>query len=206
MAGERSLSTDVQTKLCRDIIRCVNFSALKHKDQRRKDENQTPYVNHVIGVAYILTNEAGVSDVSVIQAALLHDTIEDTDTSFYELQAEFGEDVASLVQELTDDKSLSKEERKHQQIMNSSKSSYRAKLVKLADKLYNLRDLRRAIPVGWTKERVDEYFQWAAQIYHYDNRNKSEFFGLFYITLFIFVSYFAGLYFFSIEFKYTNYI
>ncbi|KAK0067233.1 guanosine-3 5-bis(diphosphate) 3-pyrophosphohydrolase MESH1 [Biomphalaria pfeifferi] len=164
MAGEKSASLDVQGKLCRDIIRCANFAALKHKDQRRKDEIQTPYVNHVIGVAYILTNEAGISDISVIQAALLHDTIEDTGTSFYELQAEFGEDVANLVKEVTDDKTLPKEERKLQQIVNASKSSYRAKLVKLADKLYNLRDLRRATPVGWSKERVDEYFRWASQV------------------------------------------
>ncbi|CAL1529063.1 unnamed protein product [Lymnaea stagnalis] len=165
MTGERSSQpVDPAAKVCKEIVRCVNFAAIKHKDQRRKDEAQSPYVNHVIGVAYILTSEAGVSDVSVIQAALLHDTVEDTNTSFYELQAEFGEDIANLVKELTDDKSLPAEERKKLQVIHAPKSSYRAKLVKLADKLYNLRDLRRSPPVGWSKERIQEYFQWAAQV------------------------------------------
>lgn len=165
MTGERSSQpVDPSAKVCKEIVRCVNFAALKHKDQRRKDEAQSPYVNHVIGVAYILTSEAGISDVSVIQAALLHDTVEDTNTSFYELQAEFGEDIANLVKELTDDKSLPAEERKKLQVVHAPKSSYRAKLVKLADKLYNLRDLRRSPPVGWSKERIQEYFQWAAQV------------------------------------------
>ncbi|XP_059173696.1 guanosine-3',5'-bis(diphosphate) 3'-pyrophosphohydrolase MESH1-like isoform X2 [Physella acuta] len=153
-----------QNKVCKEIIRCVNFAALKHKDQRRKDENQTPYVNHVIGVAYILTHEAGVCDIPIIQAALLHDTVEDTDTSIYEIQTEFGEDVANLVREVTDDKTLSKEERKRNQILHAPQSSNRAKLVKLADKLYNLRDLRRTTPQGWTQERVQEYFEWAAKV------------------------------------------
>uniref|UniRef100_A0A0B6ZFF8 Guanosine-3',5'-bis(diphosphate) 3'-pyrophosphohydrolase MESH1 n=1 Tax=Arion vulgaris TaxID=1028688 RepID=A0A0B6ZFF8_9EUPU len=155
---------DVGLKLSKEMIRCVNFAAIKHKDQRRKDEQQTPYVNHVIGVAYLLVSEGGVSDISVLQAALLHDTVEDTDTTFYELQAEFGEDIANLVKEVTDDKSLPKPDRKRLQIEHAAQSSHRAKLIKLADKLYNLRDLRRSTPVGWTSERVQEYFEWAAQV------------------------------------------
>ncbi|GFR93084.1 guanosine-3',5'-bis(diphosphate) 3'-pyrophosphohydrolase MESH1 [Elysia marginata] len=95
MAERNSSSQDeALSKVVKEIVRCTNFAALKHKDQRRKDKQQTPYVNHVIGVAHILVSEGGITDVSVIQAALLHDTVEDTDTSFYELQAEFGEDVA----------------------------------------------------------------------------------------------------------------
>ncbi|BFZ15421.1 hypothetical protein BsWGS_18460 [Bradybaena similaris] len=166
MASESNIeqNLDVQLKLSKEFIRCVNFAAIKHKDQRRKDEQQTPYVNHVIGVAYILISEGGVSDLSVIQAALLHDTLEDTNTTFYELHAEFGEDVANLVKELTDDKSLPKLERKRLQVVNAAQASYKAKLIKLADKLYNLRDLRRSVPVGWTPERVQEYFEWAAQV------------------------------------------
>ncbi|GFO20833.1 guanosine-3',5'-bis(diphosphate) 3'-pyrophosphohydrolase mesh1 [Plakobranchus ocellatus] len=164
--AERNSNTqdEAYAKIVKEIVRCTNFAAIKHKDQRRKDKQKTPYVNHVIGVAHILVSEGGISDVSVIQAALLHDTVEDTDTSFYELQAEFGEDVATLVKELTDDKSLPKAERKALQIAHAQHASYRAKLVKLADKLYNLRDLRRATPEGWTEERVQEYFEWAAQV------------------------------------------
>ncbi|RUS71035.1 hypothetical protein EGW08_021206 [Elysia chlorotica] len=165
MAERNSLSQDeALSKVVKEIVRCTNFAALKHKDQRRKDKQQTPYVNHVIGVAHILVSEGGISDVSVIQAALLHDTVEDTDTSFYELQAEFGEDVANLVKEMTDDKSLPKAERKALQISHAPQASHRAKLVKLADKLYNLRDLRRCTPESWTEERVQEYFEWASQV------------------------------------------
>uniref|UniRef100_A0A0P4WVQ1 Guanosine-3',5'-bis(diphosphate) 3'-pyrophosphohydrolase MESH1 n=1 Tax=Scylla olivacea TaxID=85551 RepID=A0A0P4WVQ1_SCYOL len=145
------------------IIRCVNFSAIKHRKQRRKDPQQTPYINHPIGVAYLLV-EAGVEDVDVLQAALLHDTVEDTDTSPQELQDVFGPRVAGLVAEVTDDKSLPSKERKRLQIVHAASASHEAKLVKLADKLYNLRDLERCTPMGWTNTRVKEYFKWAAQV------------------------------------------
>lgn len=145
------------------IIRCVNFSAVKHKDQRRKDPEKTPYINHPIGVAYLLV-EAGVEDVDVLQAALLHDTVEDTATSPQELQEAFGPRVAGLVAEVTDDKSLDYRERKRLQIVHTPHISREAKLVKLADKLYNLRDLERCTPQGWSETRVQEYFQWAAKV------------------------------------------
>lgn len=147
------------------LIKCVNFAALKHKNQKRKDSAGTPYINHPIGVAHILTDEAKIiDDINVIQAALLHDTVEDTDTTNDELRDVFGDDVAGLVAEATDDKSLPRDERKRLQIETASSHTPRARLVKLADKLYNLRDLRREAPVGWTKERVQEYFEWAAQV------------------------------------------
>lgn len=147
-----------------EIIRCSNFAAIKHKDQRRKDEEKTPYINHPIGVANILTEEAGIADVAVIQAALLHDTVEDTDTTFEEIQALFGEEVTGIVKEVTDEKNLPKLVRKQKQIEHAPHASYKAKLVKLADKLYNLRDLNRCTPVGWSQERVTEYFQWAHKV------------------------------------------
>ncbi|XP_071941359.1 guanosine-3',5'-bis(diphosphate) 3'-pyrophosphohydrolase MESH1-like [Antedon mediterranea] len=146
------------------LIECVNFAAIKHKDQRRKDQDATPYINHPIGVARILTNEAGITDTATIQAALLHDTIEDTNTTFEEIESAFGAEVRSIVAEVTDDKTLPKMERKRLQIENASKKSRKAKLVKLADKLYNLRDLERCTPVGWTRERVDDYFVWAGRV------------------------------------------
>ncbi|XP_033108566.1 guanosine-3',5'-bis(diphosphate) 3'-pyrophosphohydrolase MESH1-like, partial [Anneissia japonica] len=97
-------------------------------------------------------------------AALLHDTVEDTDTTFEEIEAAFGTEVKSIVAEVTDDKSLPKMERKRLQIENAPKKSMKAKLVKLADKLYNLRDLERSTPKGWTRERVDDYFLWAGRV------------------------------------------
>ncbi|XP_054466402.1 guanosine-3',5'-bis(diphosphate) 3'-pyrophosphohydrolase MESH1 [Anoplopoma fimbria] len=146
------------------LVETVNFAAEKHRSQRRKDPEGTPYINHPIGVARILSHEGGVSDIEVLQAALLHDTVEDTDTSLEELEAKFGPVVARIVQEVTDDKSLNKQERKRQQVEHAPHCSRQAKLVKLADKLYNLRDLNRSTPAGWTAERVQEYFVWAREV------------------------------------------
>jgi (p)ppGpp synthase/HD superfamily hydrolase len=141
--------------------KCMNFAALKHSTQRRKDSTATPYINHPIGVANILANEGDVIDLDVLMAALLHDTVEDTECSFEEIEEHFGESIRKIVEEVTDDKSLPKMERKRLQIEHAKTSSPKAKQVKLADKLYNLRDLQRETPVGWTKERADEYFKWA---------------------------------------------
>ncbi|KAF3420391.1 hypothetical protein E2986_10310 [Frieseomelitta varia] len=146
------------------IIKCVNFAAIKHKDQRRKDEQETPYINHPIGVANILIQEGNIHDPVVIIAALLHDIVEDTNTTFEEIENQFGTEVCNIVKEVTDDKSLPKAERKRLQIQNASKKSHKAKLINLADKLYNLRDLQRAIPVGWSQDRVKEYFKWSKAV------------------------------------------
>ncbi|KZC09867.1 PREDICTED: guanosine-3',5'-bis(diphosphate) 3'-pyrophosphohydrolase MESH1 [Dufourea novaeangliae] len=146
------------------VMKCVNFAAVKHKDQRRKDTEETPYINHPIGVANILIQEGNIYDPPVILAALLHDTVEDTDCTFEQIENEFGKEVCGIVREVTDDKSLPKAERKRLQIENASKRSYKAKLVTLADKLYNLRDIEKATPVGWTAERVKEYFKWSKAV------------------------------------------
>lgn len=143
---------------------CVNFAAIKHRDQRRSDREKTPYINHPIGVAYILTNEGDVTDLDVLMAAILHDTVEDTDTSFDEIEEHFGTTIKNIVMEVTDDKSLPKQERKRLQIEHALTSSPQAKLVKLADKLYNLRDLQRCTPSGWGSSRVSEYFVWAKKV------------------------------------------
>ncbi|KAM4744717.1 guanosine-3',5'-bis(diphosphate) 3'-pyrophosphohydrolase MESH1 [Anableps anableps] len=146
------------------LLETVNFAAKKHCKQRRKDPEGTPYINHPIGVARILSYEGGVTEIEVLQAALLHDTVEDTDTTPEELEDKFGTIVAQIVREVTDDKSLSKQERKRLQVEHAPHCSRQAKLVKLADKLYNLRDLNTSTPVGWSAERVQEYFVWAAEV------------------------------------------
>ncbi|XP_014245433.1 guanosine-3',5'-bis(diphosphate) 3'-pyrophosphohydrolase MESH1 isoform X2 [Cimex lectularius] len=153
-----------QNLLIPGLIKCVNFSAVKHKNQRRLDKEKTPYINHPIGVANILCEEGGISDPDVIMAAILHDTVEDTDTTFEEIEQHFGHHVRSIVKEVTDDKSLPKQRRKDLQIEHAKGSSYEAKLVKLADKLYNLRDLKRQTPEGWSDERVNEYFKWSSKV------------------------------------------
>lgn len=111
-----------------------------------------------------MTHEAGIKDLIVLQAALLHDTVEDTDTTFEELEKKFGISVTNVVREVTDDKNLPSEERKRLQIVHAPTSSREAKLVKLADKLYNLRDLCRGTPRGWSSKRCDEYFKWAKKV------------------------------------------
>uniref|UniRef100_A0A8C6G0C3 Guanosine-3',5'-bis(diphosphate) 3'-pyrophosphohydrolase MESH1 n=1 Tax=Moschus moschiferus TaxID=68415 RepID=A0A8C6G0C3_MOSMO len=130
------------------LLEAADFAARKHQRQRRKDPEGTPYINHPIGVARILTHEAGITDIVVLQAALLHDTVEDTDTTLDEVELHFGDQVRRLVEEVTDDKTLPKLERKRLQVEQAPQSSPGAKLVKLADKLYNLRDLNRCTPEG----------------------------------------------------------
>lgn len=113
------------------LLKAIDFAAIKHKDQRRKDPQQTrrilywleAYINHPIGVAFILSNEGDVSDLSILQAAVLHDTIEDTETTFQEIEKHFGPHVAAIVQECTDDKQKSKNERKEQQVQSAPSKS-----------------------------------------------------------------------------------
>jgi guanosine-3',5'-bis(diphosphate) 3'-pyrophosphohydrolase len=146
------------------IFDALQFAAHKHRDQRRKDMEASPYINHPIALANILWVEGGVHDPAVIKAALLHDTIEDTETTPEELKERFGRKVASIVDEVTDDKSLLKAERKRLQVEHAPHISREAKLVKLADKISNLRDLGASPPKTWPKSRVREYFDWAKSV------------------------------------------
>jgi guanosine-3',5'-bis(diphosphate) 3'-pyrophosphohydrolase len=148
----------------RFLFKALAFAAHKHKDQRRKDVEASPYINHPITLANILANEGRVTDVEVICAALLHDTVEDTDTTPEELEREFGQAIRSIVMEVTDDKTLPKAERKRQQIEHAAHASAKAKLVKLADKISNLRDVANHPPANWPLERRQEYFDWAKQV------------------------------------------
>eukprot|EP01095_Lingulamoeba_sp_RSL-Kostka_P005296 TRINITY_DN1662_c0_g1_i2.p1 TRINITY_DN1662_c0_g1~~TRINITY_DN1662_c0_g1_i2.p1 ORF type:complete len:216 (-),score=71.19 TRINITY_DN1662_c0_g1_i2:132-779(-) len=145
------------------IMKTANFAALKHVDQRRK-VGDVPYINHPIGVANIITEIGGLSDVKIIQGALLHDTVEDTDTTLDEIEEVFGSEIRKIVDEVTDNKDLSKDERKKHQIEHAPHCSYEAKCVKLADKLYNLRDLLKSPPSGWSKDRIIGYFVWSKAV------------------------------------------
>ena len=146
------------------VLRAVQFAAHKHTDQRRKDVRATPYINHPIALAEVLHTDGGVCDSRVIAAALLHDTIEDTETTYDELRGLFGEDVADTVVELTDTKFLGKEARKRLQVAKAGKSSAAAKQVKLADKICNLRDILASPPAGWSLGRRQTYFDWAKEV------------------------------------------
>ncbi len=147
------------------ILKAASFAAEKHRGQLRKDAGSTAYINHPLEVARILAEEGGVSDPEVIAAALLHDTIEDTETTEAELVANFGCRVASMVAEVTDDKSITdKAERKRLQTVHASRKSAGAALVKLADKTANIRDVGNRPAAGWSKERRLEYLRWAKQV------------------------------------------
>mmetsp|Transcript_49562 Transcript_49562/g.124619 ORF Transcript_49562/g.124619 Transcript_49562/m.124619 type:complete len:218 (-) Transcript_49562:68-721(-) len=146
------------------LLRTTDFAAVKHKNQRRKDKANTPYINHPVGVATLLSDVGGINDLNILQAALLHDTVEDTETTFEELTKEFGGKVTSIVKDVTDDKTLPKVERKIKQIEHSPHISYEAKCVKLADKLYNLRDILSSPPNGWSPQRCQGYFVWAERV------------------------------------------
>ncbi len=146
------------------ILRALEFAALKHRDQRRKDALASPYINHPIALANVLSREGGVTDPVVLAAALLHDTVEDTETTPAELREAFGEKIAGIVAEVTDDKDLPKAERKRLQIEYAAAISREAKLVKLADKICNVRDVADHPPAKWDLARRREYFDWAKMV------------------------------------------
>lgn len=146
------------------ILKAVDFAARKHRDQRRKNVEASPYINHPIELAKVLSNEGGFTSSDLLCAALLHDTIEDTQTSQEELLEQFGEEITRIVLEVTDDKILPKAERKRLQIEHAAGISYHAKLVKLADKICNLRDMTDSPPANWPMERRREYFDWSKQV------------------------------------------
>lgn len=145
------------------ILKAARFAADKHRDHRRKGAAAAPYINHTIEVAENLAHH-GVTDQEILAAALLHDTIEDTDTTPEEIGAAFGPRVQSLVEECTDDKRLPKEERKRLQIVHAPRKSPGAKQIKIADKISNLRGILEDPPVDWSPQRRLEYFQWAEKV------------------------------------------
>jgi guanosine-3',5'-bis(diphosphate) 3'-pyrophosphohydrolase len=146
------------------VVEALAFAAERHRDQRRKDSARTPYVNHPIALLRVLSLEAGVEDPVVLCAALLHDTVEDTATTPQEIEARFGPEIRAVVMEVTDDKRLPKAERKRLQIVHSARASEPARLIKLADKICNLRDVAAAPPADWDPERCREYFDWARAV------------------------------------------
>jgi guanosine-3',5'-bis(diphosphate) 3'-pyrophosphohydrolase len=148
----------------KQVFEALEFAAHKHRDQRRKDPDASPYINHPIALANILYVGGGIDDPNVICAALLHDTVEDTETTEAELVERFGAKIASIVMEVTDDKNLLKARRKELQIEHAPHLSREAKLVKLADKISNVRDVGTAPPTDWPLERRREYFDWAKRV------------------------------------------
>jgi (p)ppGpp synthase/HD superfamily hydrolase len=162
------MAGDIDNHECGNSVRRIlaagRFAAEKHAQQKRKGENAEPYFNHLLEVAELIAASSPDLDVELIMAAFLHDTVEDTGVTSQELEQRFGKDVASLVAEVTDDKSLPKEIRKQLQVEHTPEKSPRAQILKLADKISNLRAVVSSPPVGWSLERKRQYFQWAKQV------------------------------------------
>ncbi|HEX2779843.1 MAG TPA: HD domain-containing protein [Gemmatimonadaceae bacterium] len=147
-----------------ELLRAIEFAAHKHRGQRRKGRDAVPYINHPVGVAEAIARIGRVTDLVTLTAAVLHDTVEDTQTTLEEIEREFGADVRGVVAELTDDKTLPKQERKRLQILNAPNASRRAKIVRLADKIMNVGDITHDPPPSWTVEWRRDYFEWAKQV------------------------------------------
>lgn len=146
------------------ILAAARFAAEKHAAHRRKGEAEEPYINHLLEVAELIASSSETLDTDLVVAGLLHDTIEDVGVTEKELEQRFGQDVASLVMEVTDDKSLPKEKRKQLQVENAPKKSVRAQTLKIADKISNLRSILASPPANWTVHRQKEYFDWAKRV------------------------------------------
>ena len=146
------------------ILRAASFAAHKHRDQRRMDPEASPYINHPLALACVLAVDGGITDAATLCAALLHDSVENTDTTPAEIEAVFGTEVRSLVEEVTDDEALPKAERKRAQVDHVAYISDKAELVKLADKICNIRDVAGSPPAGWSLQRRQDYFDWAREV------------------------------------------
>ncbi len=161
-----TLPTDLQR-----LAAALQYAARCHRNQRRKNEDQDPYINHPISLLHVLAVEAHITDGDVLCAALLHDVIEDCARSpeeraerAREIEQHFGVRVLQIVEEVTDDKTTTKAERKRAQVEHAKHLTHAAKLVKLADKTANLRDVVHSPPAGWPLRRRREYFDWANEV------------------------------------------
>lgn len=163
-AGVAPREADEELGLLPGLLAALQFAAERHLSQRRKGAEEAPYINHPIAVARLLAEVGGISDPVLLQAAILHDTVEDTETTLDELEARFGREVRRVVEEVTDDKSLPKLDRKRLQVEHAAQRSNRAKQLKVADKSSNLLDLFRRPPRDWSPTRKQDYLDWAEQV------------------------------------------
>jgi guanosine-3',5'-bis(diphosphate) 3'-pyrophosphohydrolase len=158
------MAPGTELKAIRKVLEAACFAAQKHVNQKRKGAAGEPYINHPLEVAQLVSSALSEPDADLVAAALLHDTVEDTDVTEEELIRRFGADVAALVAEVTDDKSVEKQERKRLQIEHAPKKSVRAQTIKLADKISNLRGILTSPPANWSLQRQQEYIAWAKQV------------------------------------------
>jgi (p)ppGpp synthase/HD superfamily hydrolase len=164
MEGQQMSEHPQSLDSARQILSAAKFAAEKHAGQRRKGHAGEPYINHLIEVADLIAQGISQPDTNLVMAGLLHDTIEDTQVTALDLEQRFGKDVTGLVLEATDDKTLPKETRKALQIETAPHKSPRAQVLKLADKISNVRSLVSSPPPEWSQERKRQYGEWAARV------------------------------------------
>ncbi len=146
------------------LLRAAAFSAARHRTPRRKGAEAFPYINHPLEVAELLASVAGITDIDTLVAAVLHDTVEDTGTSGEEIETLFGRKVRAIVEEVTDDKRLPKDQRKKLQAERAPGLSNPAKLIRIADKISNIQELIQSPPQHWSAQRRREYLEWARRV------------------------------------------
>ena len=154
----------IDERIPAEVLRALVFAAGQHRNQRRKDSQRSPYINHPLTVVELLWRLGGVRDEVTLVSAALHDTIEDTGATPEEIEALFGAEVRKVVLEVSDDKSLPRLERKRLQIEHAPLGSARAKTVKLGDKIANVGDILENPPADWSEERRKEYVAWARAV------------------------------------------
>ncbi len=147
----------------KNIFKALAFAAEKHRSQHRKGWQHVPYINHPIEVARLITDIGEVTNNGCIQAAFLHDILEDTDTTENEIEHLFGKNVLNLIMELTDDKSLPSDKQKELQLITASALSPLAKTIRIADKIANITDMM-TYPIWWSKRKKTNYLSWANEV------------------------------------------
>lgn len=146
------------------LLEAIIFATRKHQGQIRKDQEGSPYITHPLAVARAIWQIGGIKELKILVAAILHDTLEDTQTHQSEIEQQFGQEVLSIVLQVTDDKSLEKIDRKRRQVEHASHLTLDARIIKLADKLVNCQDILHSPPNGWSLKRRQDYVQWAADV------------------------------------------
>lgn len=142
------------------VLEALVYAGRVHNGQRRRDAPGSPHLKHVIQVVSLLAG-AGVNDVVILTAAAVHDVLRDTEVKVEELQEQFGAEIAGLVEELSADSVLSRIDRREELPQRVRDFSGSAQLIKLAEKISNLRDLAEHAPIGWSRQRRRDYFDWA---------------------------------------------
>ncbi len=145
------------------FFNALAFAAEQHQYQGRGGYKRLPYINHIIKVTQTLIDIGKEKDRPTIIAAILHDVVEDSAITIRDVAGQFGEEVAFIVAELTDDMRLPYDQRKQLQVDKASQLSLAARKIRITDKASNIRDIF-SYPLTWTTEKKRTYVENSIQI------------------------------------------